>query len=291
MKFNTQHYDCARCKLNTTKLLFVKQGFSIVQCKNCNFVYVNPRIADEQLADIYKHNYFSNNDYGYNGYEQEKRLRVKNFQKWLNAVKRFIPTNNNIRTLDIGCAAGYCLDVMKINGWQAEGIELDEAMCVSLNNRGFKVSSSGLNNFKNQDKYNVITLFDVLEHLPDVDGVFQRIYNLTADEGIVVVVTPNHGSIQRKLMGKKWFQYKPVEHIQYFTLDSMTAFAERNQFKIIYNSGCGQFADTDFLINRLQYYNFSFPAYLLAKCLKILHLNNRFFYINTGSLFVVLKKS
>ena len=93
MEFTIQHYTCALCKKEDTKPLLKKQGFEIVQCRNCGFVYVDPRVTNEQLSDIYQHNYFKNKDYGYVGYEQEKRLRVKNFERWLRSAEHFLPVN------------------------------------------------------------------------------------------------------------------------------------------------------------------------------------------------------
>lgn len=290
MDFIKQKYCCANCKKDNAKTLFVKQGFAIVKCHNCSFVYVNPRVSNEDLWKIYHENYFTNKDYGYSGYAQEKLLRVKNFEKWLGDIRPFITDGKPIKALDIGCAAGYCLEVMQGKGWHVEGLELDENLCAELNSKGFAVHNKLLEHFETAQQYSVITLFDVIEHIPDVDAAFQQLHKIANDDGIVVMVTPDHNSFQRKIMRRKWFQYKPVEHIQYFTKESITTFAERNGFKAVYTSGCGQYADIDFLINRLRYYHFSFPAFLINGILKLLNIKNRFFYIDTGSLFVIFKK-
>ncbi|MEI8059497.1 MAG: class I SAM-dependent methyltransferase [Ferruginibacter sp.] len=290
MQFIKKSYSCTKCNQDNAGLLFVKQGYNIVKCRNCGFVYVNPRVLNEQLGIIYQQNYFTNNDYGYSGYEQEKALRVKNFEKWIGKSEKFINGDIPVRALDIGCAAGYCLEVMQGKGWHVEGLELDEKMCSELKAKGFSAHHKLLENFETDQKYSLITLFDVIEHIPDVDAAFQQLYKITNENGIVVMVTPDYNSIQRKIMRKKWFQYKPVEHIQYFTKDSISSFAERNNFKAIYISVCGQYADVNFLINRLRYYHFSSTAFLISGVLRLLNIKNRFFYIDTGSLFVVFKK-
>lgn len=290
MEFNTRNYDCALCSSNSTKQLLVKQGFSIVQCRNCSFVYVNPRIDDDQLITIYEHNYFKNKDYGYVGYEQEKRLRIKNFEKWLNDAQIFLPAITAVNALDVGCAAGYCLDVMEARGWHAAGLELDEGICDNLSKERKTVYHSSLENFKTKLKYQVITLFDVIEHIPNIDAAFKKLNDLLEVDGIVIMVTPNHDSLQRRLFSKNWFQYKPIEHIQYFTIKSLGVFAKRNNLQIIYHAKCGQYADVDFLINRLKYYRFSFLAKIFDRLFKLANLKNRFFYTDTGSLFVIFKK-
>ena len=291
MEFTTQKYPCSLCKSNKTKPILNKSGFSIVQCCDCNFVYVNPRIKNEQLENIYKHNYFKNKDYGYIGYEQEKRLRVKNFERWLKDAKSFLPDDKPLNALDVGCAAGYCLDVMRAEGWNAEGIELDEELCINLVSAGQTVHLSSLENFESNIKFHVITLFDVIEHIPEIDRAFNRLSNLIEENGIIIIVTPDHNSFQRRLLTKRWFQYKPIEHIQYFTRHTLDVFAKRNNLQMIYYKKCGQYADTHFLINRLKYYRFSFLSKIFEKIFYLLNLNNRFFYTDTGSLFVIFKKN
>ncbi len=104
------------------------------------------------------------------------------------------------------------------------------------------------------------------------------------------MVTPNYASLQSKIFGKKWFQYKPIEHIQYFTKRSLRSFADRNNLKMVFSNRCGQYTDTQFIINRLNYYHFPFLAKIFTKLFSIFKIKNHFFYLDTGSLFVVFKK-
>ena len=290
MEFKRKNYNCSLCNANNTKTLLSKQGFSIVKCTACNFVYVNPRVENEQLTTIYEHNYFKNKDYGYIGYEQEKRLRVKNFERWLHDAEKHIPVHRPVSSLDVGCAAGYCLALMNKKGWHTMGLELDEEMCNDLQQSGYDISKCTLENFETEKKFSVITLFDVIEHIPNIDTAFGKLTSLLCKDGIVILVTPDHNSFQRKLFGKRWFQYKPIEHIQYFDRLSLNSFAERNGLEIIHQKPCGQYADTQFLLNRLSYYHFTFFAILFNKVFGILRLKDKFFYTDTGSLFVILKQ-
>lgn len=290
MNFTLKHYPCSFCKNDSAKILLSKQDFQIVKCSDCGFVYVNPRVADEELPAIYQHNYFKNREYGYMGYEQEKTLRLKNFERWLQDAAAYLPARQTIQALDVGAAAGYCLQVMQAKGWKAAGLELDPDMCKQATAAGYTVYNTPLEDFNSEIKYDLITLFDVIEHIPGIDAAFAKLNSLLADDGIVLLVTPNHDSMQRKLFGKKWFQYKPIEHIQYFTATMLAAFAERNGLTITYQLHPGQYADTSFIINRLRYYHFPFLAGFFHKLFGLLRLNGRYFYPGTGSLLAVLKK-
>jgi 2-polyprenyl-3-methyl-5-hydroxy-6-metoxy-1,4-benzoquinol methylase len=68
--------------------------------------------------------------------------------------------------LDVGCAAGYCLEVMTTNGWITKALELDDEMCESLQKAGYDISRSSIEDFAVDNKFSVITLFDVIEHIP-----------------------------------------------------------------------------------------------------------------------------
>ena len=289
MEFTLENYNCALCNKDNADTLLTKQGFSIVKCANCGFVYVNPRVENKQLASIYQHSYFKNKDYGYVGYEQEKRLRIKNFERWLKDADKYISKASLLYSLDVGCAAGYCLDVMNSNGWNTKGLELDEEMCADLQQNGYDVSRCSIEEFETERKFSVITLFDVIEHIPNIDAAFSKLNSLLAEDGVIIMVTPNYGSLQRKLLGKNWFQYKPIEHIQYFDKHSLKAFAGRNGLQVVYQKHCGQYADTGFLVNRLSYYHFTFLSKLFNKLFGILRLKDKFFYTDTGSLYIVLK--
>ena len=290
MEFDLQHYECSLCKQDKAKPVLHKHGFTIVICSNCGFVYVNPRLKNEQLNSIYLHNYFKNKEYGYIGYELQEVLRKKNFERWLKDAASFLPVGKPIRALDVGCAAGYCLDIMKSKGWDAEGLELEAEMFEVLVQSGYSVSKTRLEELSTAQKYSVITLFDVIEHIPNLDKAFQQLFNLLEEDGIIIIVTPDHNSIQRKIFRKKWFQYKPIEHIQYFSRQTLIAFAGRNGLDMVLHKRSGQYADTNFIVNRLQYYQFSFLSGLFNKIFSFLRLKNIFFYIDTGSLFTVFKK-
>ena len=290
MEFDLQNYECSLCKQDKTKPVLHKHGLTIVICSNCGFVYVNPRLKNEQLNSIYLHNYFKNKEYGYIGYELQEVLRKKNFERWLKDAASFLPGGKPIRALDVGCAAGYCLDIMKSKGWDAEGLELEAEMFEVLMQSGYSVSKTRLEELSTAQKYSVITLFDVIEHIPDLDKAFQQLFNLLEEDGIIIIVTPDHNSIQRKIFRKKWFQYKPIEHIQYFSRQTLIAFAGRNGLDMVVHKRSGQYADTNFIVNRLQYYQFSFLSGLFNKIFSFLRLKNIFFYIDTGSLFTDFKK-
>jgi 2-polyprenyl-3-methyl-5-hydroxy-6-metoxy-1,4-benzoquinol methylase len=257
-------------------------------------VYVNPRIVTDDLFEIYRNEYFNRGrrsvESGYENYELNAGLRIKTFNKWYAEVRRFLPASH-AAALDIGCAAGYFLEVLKKDGWKnIEAIELDPGMLQGLKSRGYRVLDIPLEQFAPTRRYGLITLFDVLEHLPELNQDFAKLSAMLDDNGIIALVTPDFGSFQRKLFGRRWFQFKPREHIYYFTEKTLKTLAARHGLSVVHLAASGQYADYSFLHNRLANYRFKLLDRAFVAMCTLCKLTNRSWYMDTGSLFAVLRK-
>jgi hypothetical protein len=178
--------------------------------------------------------------------------------------RRYLPADFSA-TLDIGCAAG-------------------------LRQRSQVIFEIPLESFVPSKRYHLITLFDVLEHLPDINGDFSKLNSMLDKNGIIALVTPNFASMQRRIFGRRWFQFKPREHLYYFTPKRLRLLAEKHGFAIIHLSNSGQFADYDFLNDRFTKYKFVFLKKLFSAACTILNIKNKFWHVNTGSMFAVLRE-
>lgn len=283
--------NCPLCHANHFREKYEIDSWKIVECEECHFIYVNPRLEKNELLRLYNENYFDNEQVGYLHYRESRELRKKNFSKWVEDAMPFIRKEKNLNALDIGCAAGYCLEVFSERGWKPFGVELNSDYAAGLLRDGYKVYNAPLLDISFEEKYHVITLFDVVEHLADLRKHFDKLNSIVAENGAIIIITPDYNSLQRKLFGKKWFQFKPIEHINYFSLDSITRLATEAGFKIMAHKKAGQFSNIAFLENRLQKYRFKafIPVFRMVSAL--LGLRKRDLYVDTASLYLVLKKS
>jgi 2-polyprenyl-3-methyl-5-hydroxy-6-metoxy-1,4-benzoquinol methylase len=281
---------CPLCRSEQYRRLYTIKGFSIVRCRNCRLVYVNPRLPDDAVYDVYRDQYFNRADNGYQNYELSAHLRRRTFQRWYDDLRPYLGTVNG-NALDVGCAAGYFLEVLEQNGWNAAGIELDTAMHASLIERGYTASNLPLEQFPANRKFDLITLFDVAEHLPHIHVDMRKISEMLADHGIAAIVTPNIDSLQKRLMGRRWFQFKPVEHILYFSPATLKALCAQHDLEIVLLQRAGQYADCMFIHDRLQRYGFRTAAALFSKTVKLLKMQRFSWYADTGSMLAVLRKN
>ena len=278
-------YHCPLCGNEKSTQLYVVDEFSIVRCVDCSMVYVNPRLINEKVYTLYTDNYFHRALHGYENYELTAHLRIKTFKRWYKTIVPYCLREKG-HALDIGCAAGYFLDVLKKDGWLAEGIELDKKIYASLVQRGYDVYDQPLEKFIAPHRYELITLFDVVEHLPHVQSDFAKLHAMLADDGILALVTPNFDSLQRKIFGKRWFQFKPMEHIYYFSPQTLKKIADQNDFAVLEKKSTGQYADIDFIMDRLRKYGF-LPLKTMLRSNIVSGLS---WYADTGSMLVILQK-
>jgi SAM-dependent methyltransferase len=211
MPFTLSNYPCPVCAASSTVPRYTVSGFAIVACRSCGMIYVDPRVRNEELVAIYRSGYFDQgSDSIYENYEQIAPLRIRTFAKWYVLCKRYLPEGYS-SALDIGCAAGYFLDLLKQEGWRhVEGIELDPRMVASLRKRSYAIADVPLEQFVPSKRYQLITLFDVLEHLPDINNDFEKLSSMLAENGIIALVTPNYASFQRKLFGARYVSGVPA---------------------------------------------------------------------------------
>ncbi len=202
---------CQLCGSGKRTLKFAEPPFEVVTCDDCGLVYVTPRLTGQALIDIYDADYWKSQDpklRGYADYASESSLYLKTFQKRMALVNRWV--RPGARVLDVGCAAGYFLRVMAENGHDVHGVELSEpiakeaiaALGADRVHIGTLDDAVKAKDYAPQS-FDLITLWDVIEHVPDPQSVLRRIRELLKPGA--------------RLLGRRWHHYKHHEHLFHFT--------------------------------------------------------------------------
>lgn len=231
-----EYISCDFCRNNNTRLFYRKQGFSIVKCRYCDLVYINPRLATKYTNRQYSRDYFSKHPAklgGYENYLKDQRTKITNSNYILHRLKQITPRKGKL--LDIGCAYGIFLSVAKKQGFQTFGIEPNkEASSYAKTELKLDIINDFFNQKYFQKKYfDIITLLDVLEHMSNPVGFLKNINNLLAKNGILIILTPNVDGLFRKLMGNSWPHFKPEEHLYYFSPQTIERLLNKSSFKIL----------------------------------------------------------
>ena len=233
-----EHVRCALCGADDPRSILHADELSlrersrlrwtIVRCRTCALVYVNPRLGTRQASAIYEEK-----TYGFvrsqladafvDGKTHAMRL--------LDELESICPAGT---LLDIGCATGDFLQTARERGWEARGVELSPSAAAVAERRGFDVAMGTLADARlPAGSFDVVTILDVIEHLTDPLAELREIYRVLRPGGLVVVETPNWNSIYRLLLRQRWAALQPRLHLLYFSRRTLSRMLERAGFDIM----------------------------------------------------------
>lgn len=253
----------------------------IVKCKHCEFIYVNPRIKPEKIIEGYSEGSDER-------FVSQAKGREQTFERSLKFIEKY--TQQKGKVLDIGTAGGSFLAVAQKHGWEVEGIEPNKWLCDwSKKNYGLRIKQGTLekNDF-DPVSFDLVTLWDVLEHVPDPCDTLTRINKLLKKEGLLVVNYPDIGSSVAKLMKRKWVFILTV-HLFYFTPSTIKKILEKCGFEVVLIKKHWQKLALGYLATRFEPYSKTMHK-IATKTVNVLGLDDVQFPYWLGQTFVIAKK-
>jgi len=194
--------------------------FSVVKCKNCGFLFTNPRPADDVLGEFYKSDdYISHTDSKQGPMERIYHL-VREFmlkRKFSFISSQLQNTGRPAKLLDFGCGTGEFLNYTRNNGFDTVGIEPNDNARERAILKGLTVLP-GINSeyFRNNSGFDVVSLWHVLEHLPNPVKVINDLGSLLAENGLIVVAVPEYRSYDALFYKNTWAAWDVPRHLNHF---------------------------------------------------------------------------
>lgn len=228
------NFKCVVCNHKQNKILSYK-NFDYFKCINCGLVSTYPLPSKKEIKNHYKKE-FNKGNYKF------LRLYSKQYQKvysgFLSEIEKYLINEgkslNKLKILDIGCFTGDFLLLASIEGADVWGIELQkEAVRIADKKLPGRIKEKNIsdNPFKKQ-KFDIITMFGLIEHIENPQKTIHEIKNMLKKDGILVIQTPNIDSVLAKLLQKYWPPYTPVEHIHLFGKKSINKILNNNDLQI-----------------------------------------------------------
>jgi len=219
-------------------------------------------------------------------YVEEREGRVLTFRRHLRPLQRIVGPANGSRLLDVGCHIGVFVDVAQQGGWDAWGMEPSRWAAEQARAQGLQVVNGTLATSGFEDaSFDVITLWDVIEHVPDPTGELRQVHRLLKPGGVAVIHTIDIESLFARLMGHRW-PWLMEMHLYYFSPRTLRRMLEGIGFEVIHSSPQGRYLRLGYLISRLQGY--SHPIYrVLDAIVTRLNLRGVAVPINLGDLFTM----
>jgi 2-polyprenyl-3-methyl-5-hydroxy-6-metoxy-1,4-benzoquinol methylase len=197
-------------------------GETIVACRRCGLVYVNPRVAFAPgLAP-----YSTAAELAY--FARTRAARARAYDRLLRTLPRWLGEPPRA-LLDVGCGDGLLLELARRRGVAAQGSELSDALARLVRGRlgGDAIVDTPLDELP-AGRYDAVTLVNVLEHVHEPGAMLRTAARLLRPGGMLAVHVPNFGGLPARLRGASWHQIEPLSHLYYFTHRTLAALLRRH---------------------------------------------------------------
>ena len=263
----------------------------LVRCLGCGVVYADEQLPLEELKKLYSKDYFTSPcsmEQGYDDYLEDRPLIRHTFQKRLDMLEKYYPEKGKL--LDVGCAMGFFVEVAGENNWEAEGLDISDFCIQYMKEKGLKAHLTTLPEFEcRNNSYDIITMWDYIEHSPAPGKDFEKSYQLLKPGGLLALITPDIESLPAKWFKKNWMGFKDYEHIYFFSGNVLKDALKKRNFEILKCRSAGKYISLDFFAKRLEPYQSA-----ISKCIRSLirkrWLPNINFYCNPLDMQLVIAR-
>jgi len=213
----------------------------IVRCRSCGHVSADLRLTDEELFALYNEQFFTGAEYS--DYMADERFLRKNFRLRFRELERFIAPARHKRLFEIGSAYGFFLDEIRRRFDSVQGIDVTEVGIAHARQRFHLdvVRADFLSHDYGAHKFDVVCLWDTIEHLRAPDLYLKKIAAHTDAGALLAITTGDIGSINARLRKDRWRMIHPPTHLHYFASPTLARLLERCGFDVVYNRYCGFF--------------------------------------------------
>jgi 2-polyprenyl-3-methyl-5-hydroxy-6-metoxy-1,4-benzoquinol methylase len=223
---------CPICNTQDWEYAQKVRGASISNCVHCGLLGTTNFLTGVNTTEgLYE---TSQEEYAdYRQYFAPRRLAM--YERVIPSLERFRKTG---RLLEIGCSYGYFLETARRARWEAEGVEISGYACQVARSKGFQIYQEELRSLSPRLKsYDVIAMWDVIEHLTDPSGIVECCAGLLSPGGALVVRTPNaHALATGKGLARLAYTHlvypaNTRQHVFHFTPESLTQLLRHKGFR------------------------------------------------------------
>lgn len=249
---------CNACGAPSPQGLFERDGFHIVRCGSCGLVYVGEDPATIDFEALYDESYYTGGQGGagvsvacaasgasgasaasvpsgaasqvFDDYLGQEAARRASARRRLWSLRRLQPRG---RLLDVGCAAGFFLAEARA-AYEVQGVELSAYSSAHARERlGLDVFTGTLHEAALPSaRFDLVTLWDVIEHVPDPAAVLAEVARVLAPGGRVVLTTGDIGSAYAQARGAQWHLMTPPWHLYFFSRATLGRLAARAGLRV-----------------------------------------------------------
>ncbi|WP_350286741.1 class I SAM-dependent methyltransferase [uncultured Croceitalea sp.] len=215
--------------LKTKDFFSSQESFELHHDETLDMLVTKPVPLD--LSKYYENDAYISHTDSNKGLLNKVYLKVKNYslKKKVVLIDSFGATKKTL--LDVGAGTGDFLLAAKKANWNVSGVEPNKTAQKRASEKGISLEER-LDVFSGE-KFEVITLWHVLEHLPDLEEQIKLVNSLLEDEGTLIVAVPNFKSYDAEHYGKFWAAYDVPRHLWHFSKTAIQLLFEKRQMKLV----------------------------------------------------------
>lgn len=228
--------SCNVCSGSAIEHLLTKNGFDLAACATCGLIFVTNPPDDSERARLYSF------EAGYHeGLSRDPPAVALHQHEAMANLAVLQRHRRSGRLLDIGCSTGLFLMQANAAGWQGEGLEYSEDSArIATARNGLKVRSGELRkDTYASGSFDVVTMWDVIEHVPDPKATLAMVSDVVAPGGLLVLKTPNADGLYPRASLKVadrlgfWGHAEPPGHLYQFSDKTLRRLVDDAGFEVL----------------------------------------------------------
>jgi 2-polyprenyl-3-methyl-5-hydroxy-6-metoxy-1,4-benzoquinol methylase len=215
---NNIHSFCPLCSSNKISPLTTNYSHAfLVKCHSCGLVFARKIPSREELQSHYKR------------YKRNNPISSITIKRYDELLRQFEPHRKLNRIFDIGCGDGHFLEAAKRQGWEVYGSEFTDDAITVCRDKNINMHQGLIQDFFS-DPFDIITSFEVLEHIYDIREHLIKINSLLRKGGLFYFTTPNFNSFSRLFLRGKWNVIQYPDHLTYYTVGTISKLLINSHF-------------------------------------------------------------
>jgi len=225
--------ECPMCGDVPAVPVWHLDGFVFSRCTGCGLLYQNPQPLQSELLERYDEEYFEYEIDNQEAFLQLNLLGVRDVGFYDDIQKDSFSVQKAPTFLDVGCATGRLIQHLHTEGWKTQGVEVcSPAAEYGRRARGVSIFTGTLEEAKfPSSHFDVVHASHVIEHLQEPDEFIREARRVLKPEGYLLLITPNSGGFQAKLMRGKW-RSAIADHMVLFSRKTLTLLLEKEGFLV-----------------------------------------------------------
>ncbi|MBL8001980.1 MAG: class I SAM-dependent methyltransferase [Flavobacteriales bacterium] len=208
-----------------------QETFTIAECPDCKAWFTNPRPDQNSIGSYYRSNSYISHTNASATFQDKlyQVVRRRALEAKRKLISRYRP---NGRLLDVGCGTGQFIGHMKAHGYLVTGVEPDTgARGQAIADQAAEVLPN-LDQIPSAEQFHVVTMWHVLEHVPDLRRTLKKLYSVMADRGFLFIAVPDRESWDATHYGSDWAALDVPRHLNHLRRSDMNRLFQEHGFAL-----------------------------------------------------------